>query len=624
MCGIIGYTGRRQAVPLLLEGLKRLEYRGYDSAGIAVSDSDGHVEVYRVRGKVSHLEEALRGRRVRGTSGVGHTRWATHGRPSEENAHPHRDCTERVVVVHNGIVENFLELRQELEKEGHRFASETDTEVLAHLVERALREGAGMEAAVRSCVEQIRGLFAFAMLWAEEPGVIWAVRQGAPLVLGQGEGENWVASDVAALLPFTREMIFLEDGEIARITPEGLQVKDGRGQSVLRRAHRIAWDPVLVEKGGYRHFMLKEIHEQPRAVRETVGAYAAPVSGEIAFEQWGLTAHDLERVTEVVIIGCGTSFHAGLVGKYLLEELAGIRADVDYASEFRYRRWNRGETSLVLAITQSGETADTLAAAREARRQGARVLALTNVFGSTITREADGVIYTQAGPEIGVAASKTFLAQLAVLELLAVKLGRERGVLSEPQARRVIEELYRLPLRMERILERTSEIAALARKLAAATNALYLGRHLLYPVALEGALKLKELSYIHAEGCPAGEMKHGPNALLDERLPVIVLAAYDRTHPRGRTLYEKTLANMQEVKARGAPLIAVVNEEDVEAVRACREEIGAEVIPVPSASLWLMPLLAILPLQLLAYEVALLRGCDVDQPRNLAKSVTVE
>ncbi len=621
MCGIIGYTGTRPAVALLLEGLKRLEYRGYDSAGVAVADADGQLEVYRVQGRVDRLEEVLRGRLVRGTHGIGHTRWATHGRPNEENAHPHRDCTGQVAIVHNGVIENYLPLRRELERRGHHFASETDTEVIVHLVEEQLREVPLLEA-VRRAAGRLHGLFAVALLSTKEPGVIVALRQGAPLVVGVGEGECWVASDIPALLPFTRRMHILEDGELALLTPQTVRVLDGMGRERPLRVQPILWDPILIERGGYRHFMLKEIHEQPRAVRETVSAYVDPVIGEITFE--GVSEETFEQVEEIVIVACGTSFHAGLFGKYLLEEAARIRVEVELASEFRYRRPVLRERALLLAITQSGETADTLGAVREARGQGVRVLALTNVFGSTITREADGVIYTRAGPEIGVAATKTFTAQLAVLVLLALKLGRGRGTLSAERVRFLLEELYRLPIRMERMLERTREVEAAARRFSGARNALYLGRGVLYPIALEGALKLKELSYIHAEGCAAGEMKHGVNALLEEQVPVVVLAAYDRGEELGRVLYERTFTNLLEVRARGAPVLAIVHEADEEVLRACREEAGAEVLAIPPASRWLTPLLAILPLQLLAYQIAVRRGCDVDQPRNLAKSVTVE
>ncbi len=621
MCGIIGYTGTRPAVALLLEGLKRLEYRGYDSAGVAVADADGQLELYRVRGKVDRLEEALRGRLVRGTCGIGHTRWATHGRPNEENAHPHRDCTGQVAVVHNGIIENYLPLRRELEGRGHHFASETDTEVIVHLVEEQLREVPLLEAAHRAA-KQLQGLFAMALLSTKEPGAIVALRRGAPLVVGLGEGEYWVASDIPALLPFTRRIHVLEDGELALLTPQTVRVLDSMGRERPLRAQPILWDPILIERGGYRHFMLKEIHEQPRAVRETVNAYMDPAVGEITFT--GVSEEAFEQVDEIIIVACGTSFHAGLFGKYLLEEVARIRVEVELASEFRYRRPVLRERTLLLAITQSGETADTLGAVREARQRGIRVLALTNVLGSTITQEADGVLYTQAGPEIGVAATKTFTAQLAVLLLLALKLGWRRGVLSEETIRRLLEEMRGLPVRMERVLERTAEIEAVARCFSGVRNALYLGRGLLYPIALEGALKLKELSYIHAEGCAAGEMKHGVNALLEEQVPVVVLAAYDRGEELGRVLYEKTFANLLEVRARGAPVLALIHEADEEVLRACREEAGAEVLTIPPASRWLAPLLAILPLQLLAYQIAVRRGCDVDQPRNLAKSVTVE
>ncbi|MCX7751756.1 MAG: glutamine--fructose-6-phosphate transaminase (isomerizing) [Blastocatellia bacterium] len=621
MCGIIGYTGTRPAAILLLEGLKRLEYRGYDSAGIAVSDAEGRIQVYRAQGKVDRLEEALRGHQVEGTSGIGHTRWATHGRPSEENAHPHRDCTGRVAVVHNGIIENYLSVRRELEGRGHRFKSETDTEVIVHLVEEELRE-VPLREAVRRTAERLQGVFALALISAQEPRTIVALRRGAPLVVGLGEGECWVASDIPALLPFTRRMHVLEDGELALLTPQKVQVLDSMGHERPLRVQPILWDPILVERGGYRHFMLKEIHEQPRAVRETMSAYADAASGGIAFGEEIEEA--FREAEEIIIVACGTSFHAGLVGKYLLEEAARIRVEAELSSEFRYRRPVLREKTLLLAITQSGETADTLGAVREARQQGVRVFALTNVLGSTITQEVEGVLYTRAGPEIGVAATKTFTTQLVVLVLLALKLGRERGVLSPEKVRQVLEELARLPIWMERVLEREREVETVARRFSAARNALYLGRGLLYPIALEGALKLKELSYIHAEGCAAGEMKHGANALLDEQVPVVVLAAYDRGEELGRVLYEKTFANLLEVRARGAPALAIVQEMDEEALRACREDAEAEVLTVPAASRWVMPLLAILPLQLLAYQIAVRRGCDVDQPRNLAKSVTVE
>ncbi len=608
MCGIIGYTGSRSAVAVLLEGLRRLEYRGYDSAGIAVGDERGGLEVVRVVGKVRQLEEVLEGRAMEGTFGVGHTRWATHGRPAEENAHPHRDCRGQVAVVHNGIIENYLALRRELEQEGHRFISETDTEVIGHLVERELRK-ASLSEAVRRAAARLEGLFAFALVWTGEPGVVVGVRRGAPLVIGVGEGEAWVASDMAALVPFTRRVRVLEDGELVELRPDGVRVWDEEGRERPLRVERIGWDPLWVEKGGYPHFMLKEIHEQPRVVRETASAYE-----EIR----------LEDVEELVLVGCGTSYHAGLYGKYVIEEAARVRVEVEVASEFRYRRPVVGAKTLVVAITQSGETADTLGAVREAKQRGARVVALTNVPGSSAEREADMVMRTRAGPEIGVAATKTFVAQMVMLLRLGLELGRQRGALTEAAVRERLHELTHLPLRMERILEREGEIAELARRLWRAHHVLYLGRGVLYPIALEGALKLKELSYIPAEGCAAGEMKHGVNALLEERLPVVVLLPYDRREELGRVLYEKTFANLLEVRARGAPAIAVVNEEDEEAIRACREEAGARILAIPSAHRWLLPLLAIIPLQLLAYHIARRRGCDVDQPRNLAKSVTVE
>ncbi len=621
MCGIIGYIGSRPAVPLLLDGLRRLEYRGYDSAGLAVVAPEGRLHIRRAQGKLSRLEEALRLHPLEGTWGLGHTRWATHGRPTEENAHPHRDCRGNVVVVHNGIIENFLTLKKRLEAERHHFASETDTEVIAHLVETYRAGGSDLLEAVRRSVVELEGVFAFAVVAADSPGEIVAARQGPPLLVGWGDGEYWVASDLPAVLGFTRRVSFLEDGELVQLTPHGVRVFDFRGQQRSPQIHLVTWDPISAEKGGFRHFMLKEIHEQPRALRDTVKAYTSVESGVISWDGDHLLERSLSGIT---IVACGTSYHAGLIGRVLIEALAGVPVTVDYASEFRYRRPWIDERQLVLAITQSGETADTLAAVREARQRNAPVLALTNGIGSTVTREADAVIYTHAGPEIGVASTKTFTTQLVMLFLLAVTLGQRRQRISPAQAREFIEQLHALPVRMEKVLERQGEIAALARSLTGVHQALYLGRGVNYPVALEGALKLKELSYIHAEGCPAGEMKHGPLALVDEAFPVVVVNTWDRSDPDGRILYEKTLSNMREVKARGARLIALVVESDEAALTECRDDLGAHTIGIPPALSWVLPVLAIVPLQLLAYHVAVLRGLDVDQPRNLAKSVTVE
>lgn len=621
MCGIFGYIGHQSAVPILLDGLRRLEYRGYDSAGIAVIDREGRLQVRRAQGKLHRLQEVIRAHPLDGRCGLGHTRWATHGRPSEENAHPHRDCSGCTVVVHNGIIENYLALKRRLEAEGHRFASETDTEAIAHLVEVYRADGRDLIEAVRCAVEQLQGVFAFAVIDSRSPDEIVAARQGPPLLVGWGEGEFWIASDIPALLPFTRRVSFLADGDLVRLTRRGIRLVDFHGREKSPEIRMIAWDPVQAEKGGFRHFMLKEIHEQPRAIRDTVKAYTSVESGLIYFDCDDLLHRPIQGIT---IVGCGTSYHAGLVGRIVIEAATGLPVTVEYASEFRYRHPLVDERHLVLAITQSGETADTLAAVREARQRKAPVLSITNVVGSTITRESDGVIYTHAGPEIGVASTKTFTTQLILLFLMAVKLGQLRQRLSPEQARSLIEHLHALPVRLEKLLEREEDIAALARSMSSVHHALYLGRGLNYPVALEGALKLKELSYIHAEGYPAGEIKHGPIALVDEGLPVVVVNAFDRSDADGRILYEKTLSNMVEVKARGGRLLALVVETDDTAVKDCGEDVGAPLIRVPPTHPWLLPVVAIVPLQLLAYHVAVLRGCDVDQPRNLAKSVTVE
>ena len=612
MCGIVGYVGSRDAVDLIIQGLRRLEYRGYDSAGIAVVNG-GVLHRRRAPGKLKQLEDALRTAPLNGTYGVGHTRWATHGRPSEENAHPHQDCHGRIVVVHNGIIENYLELRSRLQAAGHCFATETDTEIVAHLVE-AHYQGS-LEGAVRKAVAELRGMYALVLLHKDEPQTLVAARMGPPLVVGIGDGEHFLASDIQALLPHTRDFLFLDDGELAVVTPARARVLGRDGGPLTKTPQRIAWDPVQAEKGGYRHFMLKEIHEQPRAVRDTLLGRIGLEEGVVHLEELGDAAAGLREAERVVLIACGTSWHAALVGKFLLEEIARIPAEVDYGSEYRYRTPLVGAGTLVVAISQSGETADTLAAFREAKRRGALGLAICNVQGSLLTREAAGTLLTHAGPEIGVASTKAFTAQLVALMLLALHLGRLRGTLSREACRSLLLSFARVPHQMEQALQAEPQLEELARSLGHATDFLYLGRGVNYPIALEGALKLKEISYLHAEGYPAGEMKHGPIALIDETLPVVALA------PKGR-VYEKMLSNVQEVKARGGRVIAVVSAGDPQA-RTILEPRDS-LLEIPECDELLSPLLTVVPLQLLAYHVAVRAGRDVDQPRNLAKSVTVE
>jgi glucosamine--fructose-6-phosphate aminotransferase (isomerizing) len=612
MCGIVGYVGPRDAVPVIIEGLRRLEYRGYDSAGIAVV-SRGVLERRRSEGKLGNLERALRERPLAGAFGLGHTRWATHGRPSEENAHPHQDCSGSIVVVHNGIIENYLALKARLAGQGHRFLTQTDTEVVAHLVE-SLYQGS-LEAALRSALPQLEGIYALVLMHKDEPQTLVAARMGPPLVVGLGDGERFLASDVAALLPYTRDFLFLDDGELVTIRPGEARILSAQGAVVERAPQRIAWDPVQAEKGGYRHFMLKEIHEQPQAVRDTLFGRMSLDDGEVCIEELAAAAGALREAERVVLIACGTSWHAALVGKFLIEELARVPAEVDYGSEFRYRAPLVGPGTLAVAISQSGETADTLAAFREAKRLGAEGVALCNVQGSMLTREAAGTLLTHAGPEIGVASTKAFTAQLAALALLALHLGRLRGTLTQAACRERLASLARLPHLMEQALSATAAIEELARHSVKAGDFLYLGRGIHYPIALEGALKLKEISYIHAEGYPAGEMKHGPIALIDERMGIVALC------PPGR-VYEKMLSNVQEVKARGGRVIAVAAQGDQHLNRILDPGDTLLTLPV-TEELW-SPLLYVLPLQLLAYHVAVRAGRDVDQPRNLAKSVTVE
>ena len=609
MCGVVGYIGQRNAVDVLLDGLKRLEYRGYDSAGIALVDG-GRLEVRRRVGKIARLEALLADRPVRGTAGLGHTRWATHGRPSDANAHPHADCGERLVVVHNGILENHMALKERLEGLGHRFRSETDTEVMAHLVEHHLAGAADLASAVRAALAEVRGAYAFALLSAAEPDVLVAAKRGAgSVVVGLGDGEVFLASDIPALLPYTRSVVILEDDEVAVVRADRLALSTLDGRPVARAAVRVSWDAAMAEKSGYSHFMLKEIHEQPEAVARTFHGRVDPESGAVSLPEANL---DVARTRRVVFVSCGTSYHAGLVGRFVVERLAGLPAEVEIASEFRYRDGLPGADTLVVAISQSGETADTLGAVRAARLRGARTLAITNVVGSALAREADGVIYTRTGPEIGVASTKTFTSTLTVCYLLGLALGLERGFLAPGDGQKRIAELLEVPEAMRQALAAEPAARALAGELRGYENFLYLGRGIHHAIALEGALKLKEISYAHAEGYPAGEMKHGPIALIDERLPVVVLAPRDSS-------YDRMLGNLEEVRARGGKVLAVCHRGD--AAIAARAE---WTLPVSAVAELLAPMVSVIPLQLLAYHVAVDKGCDVDQPRNLAKSVTVE
>jgi glucosamine--fructose-6-phosphate aminotransferase (isomerizing) len=617
MCGIVGYVGTHRAVPIILEGLKRLEYRGYDSAGIAVYCDDQQLDIRRAKGKLRNLEDAIRLSPMDGSFGIGHTRWATHGRPTEENAHPHRDCHGDVVVVHNGIIENYLDLKHRLQAEGHTFTTETDTEVVAHLVESHLN--GNLEEAVRKTVNELHGSFALAVIARSDPQKIVAARYQAPLVVGTGDDEYFVASDVPAILTHTQDMIFLADGDMAVLTPTGVRLSDFDGRPVNRKREHILWDPILAEKGGYKHFMLKEIFEQPRSVRDTTLGRVGQETGRVFLDEMDIRPAEFARFTQVKIIACGTSWHAGLAGKHMIEKLARLPVEVDYGSEFRYRDPIVSPNTLTIVISQSGETADTLAAQREAKNKGSKTLAICNAVGSMVTREAAGTIYTHCGPEIGVASTKAFTGQLTALFILAMYLGQSNKSLDESASRCLVQNLLHIPGKLETVLSGDAVYEALARELYHATDFLFLGRGVHFPVALEGALKLKEISYIHAEGYPAGEMKHGPNALIDEKLPVVVLATHDPADPDSRLIYEKTLSNIQEVKAREGIVVSLVTQGDTQARR-----FSDHVIEIPPASDLLSPILEIVPLQLLAYHIAVRRGCDVDQPRNLAKSVTVE
>ena len=615
MCGIIGYLGSKEVVPILIDGLRRLEYRGYDSAGVAVV-RNGQIERRRSAGKLVNLEQAIDTQPLEGIYGVGHTRWATHGRPTEENAHPHQDCTGKIVVVHNGIIENYLDLKRELQKLGHKFVTETDSEIIAHLIEHKMAARHKLEDAARQALLQMRGLFAFVAISTDDPEKIIAVRNGPPIVIGLGDKEFFVASDTPAILSHTRDVVFLGDEEMAVITRGGVEFTNFAGTPVSKASQRVLWDPIMAEKSGYRHFMLKEIFEQPRAAEETLLGRVSIDSGRVFLEEIAITDADMRAINKVALIACGTSWHAALVGKFLIERFAGLPVEVDYGSEYRYRDFIVDRNTLVVAITQSGETADTLAALREARKKGARSLAICNVVGSMATRESEGTIYTHAGPEIGVASTKAFSSQLVALNLLALYLGEMKGTLAESDARSHLSALMQLPKQMEQALKASGVVEEITGRFFGRSDFLYLGRGINYPIALEGALKLKEISYIHAEGYPAGEMKHGPIALIDNNMPVVSIAPNDH-------VFEKMLGNIQEVKARGGSVIAITTDAH-DTLKSILDPAHDAIISLPRVPDMLSPVAMVLPLQLLAYHIAVRRGCDVDQPRNLAKSVTVE
>jgi glutamine---fructose-6-phosphate transaminase (isomerizing) len=611
MCGIVGYIGDRRAVPLLIEGLKRLEYRGYDSAGITVVNGKG-LDTRKAVGKITELEKLVsNGNEPDSTIGIAHTRWATHGAPTERNAHPHLSCNGEIAVVHNGIIENAGTLRKKLQQMGHEFRSETDTEVIAHLIEEAYQ--GNLEDATREALRQVEGAYGLAIMSSREPRKIVAARKGSPLLLGVTDnGEYFVASDVAAVLAQTRQVIYLDDGEMAVLTEDGYETQSLRGESLQKEVKEIAWDLDAIEKSGHDHFMIKEIFEQPHTIMQAIRGRVIEEDGTVKFGGLNLEDKELAAFDRIIICACGTSWHSGLIGEYMLEEICRIPVDVEYASEFRYRKPIVNDRTLMLVISQSGETADTLAAMREAKEQGAKVLGIVNVVGSTIAREAHGGIYLHAGPEIGVASTKAFTSQVVALTLFTVRMGRLKGVLTAEQGREILHELKALPDKVEQVLELNDAIRELARIYKSASNFLYLGRGYNFPTALEGALKLKEISYIHAEGLPAAEMKHGPIALIDENMPVVVIAPHD-------AVYQKVLSNIQEVKARGGRVIAVATTGNSDLAGMVDH-----MIPVPETIDMLTPIVTTIPLQLLAYHVAVMRGCNVDMPRNLAKSVTVE
>jgi glucosamine--fructose-6-phosphate aminotransferase (isomerizing) len=608
MCGIIGYIGKRNAVSVVLDGLKRLEYRGYDSAGVAFFLDKG-IKVRRCRGKIKDLTSMLESENPTSDNTIGHTRWATHGKPSEENAHPHR--SDGIVLVHNGIIENYLSLKKNLIEKGYKFTSETDTEVLCHLIADCAH-GCSLEEAVREAMKEVKGAYAIAIIKEDEPDKIVGVKKDSPLVVGLGDGEYFIASDVPAFLSYSNNVIFLEDGEMVILTREGVQVTKLDGTPVKQNVKSVSWSPSMAEKGGYRHFMLKEIYEQPRAIADTLRGRFNAESGEVNLEEFGFREEELKSIEKIFLVACGTSYHAAIVGKYIIEDLIRIPVEVDIASEFRYRKPIIRPEDLMIVITQSGETADTIAAQREAKRLGAKVLTICNVVGSTSSREADAVFYTHSGPEIGVASTKAFTTQIVGLYLFAIGIGKTRGMISDNMSRALLQELLMIPGKVEKALGEDESIRNIAKEFFKARGFLYLGRGIIYPIALEGALKLKEISYIHAEGYPAGEMKHGPIALIDEELPVVVLAPKDNLH-------EKIISNIQEVKSRGGKVISITNNINND---AC--EISDKCIYVPETNMYLTTVLMAIPVQLLAYHIGVLRGCDVDQPRNLAKSVTVE
>lgn len=609
MCGIIGYLGKRKAIDVLIDGLKRLEYRGYDSAGVALFDGKS-ILLRRVKGKIRELEDALNKSPMDGLYGIAHTRWATHGRPLEENAHPHRDCKGEIVVVHNGIIENYLQLKEELLKEGHKFSSETDSEVIAHLIEKYF-EGE-LLFALKRAIERIDGVFSILAISKNDPFKIVGARFGPPLILGVGDREFILSSDLTTILPYTKTVYVLEDREILEVVSDNFKFINFSGNSVQKEMKRISWDPLTVEKAGYKHFMLKEIHEQPRALRETLIGRISLERAEVSLDEINLSSGFLKEIEKVTIIACGTSFHAGLVGKYFLENIAKTPCDVDYASEFRYRDFIWNEKTLGLSISQSGETADTLAGMKEIRKRGGKVITICNVEGSTAVRESDGAILTHAGPEIGVASTKAFTSQLMALVLFAIYLGQIKKTISKENILELLQELQKIPQKTEIVLKNDKDIEILSSKFLSYSDYLYLGRWVNYPIALEGALKLKEIAYVHAEGYPGGEMKHGPIALIDEKTPAFAIVPKDRVE-------QKVLNNISEAKARNGIVLAVTTEGNSEV-----EGKVDKVIYVPKTHELFAPFLTVIPLQLFAYYMALKKGHDVDQPRNLAKSVTVE
>lgn len=608
MCGIAGYIGTKDAIPILIDGLKRLEYRGYDSAGIAVI-SNAKIELRHSIGKIKNLEEIINHTPLQGSIGLAHTRWATHGRPSEENAHPHRDCHKQLVIVHNGIIENYTQLKEDLIFKGHHFKSQTDTEVLAHLIEEYLEDD--LLEAMQKALTKVEGAYAVGVISLKQPDRIIAAKLASPLIVGLGEEEFFIASDIPALLPYTRKVIFLEDEEIAILTQQGVSTLTIKGKPVKKTSTYIEWDPIRAEKGGYKHFMLKEIYEQPRTIEDTLRGRI--VKDEVILDELKLSKEDIQKIDKIFIVACGTAYYAAVVGRFMLEELIRIPTETDIGSEFRYRNPILSDKTLLIAISQSGETADTLAALKEGKNKGARIISICNVIDSSIARESkDGVIYTRAGIEIGVASTKAFTSQLTALYLLSVYLGRHRETIDSKKAKELLEQLRLIPRAVEEIITDDKKIMELSHQLYHYHNFLYLGRGINFPIALEGALKLKEISYIHAEGYPAGEMKHGPIALIDENMPVVTIA------PQGH-LYDKIMSNIEEAKARGGIIIAVATSGDIKITKKTDY-----VIYLPKTTELLTPILAVIPLQLLAYHIANYRGCDVDQPRNLAKSVTVE